>query len=869
MACLLTNLIRALICGAVVTTNAAHVYGADVQRKLLGTIFAEQQVSDWAWSVHRRAIEMPETERFEFLATQVLPGPDHDSFRLAIAFSPTHPPPAFRDAEDDRQIAAAIETGRTRVSTGGHLISPALDLIESAIRLQRLPELRTRIEQATSGDELQQRCRLALLGLGDIALHDFERSLESLDELFARVSARTYSDFQGRCPETLAIHEAIEHPETRNAASELLYQMLQSQVRSGVAHGPDAWDHWVTAASGRLRNLTNGGAPEGDRQLLNWAAVSRTTAWSRGQGLPCAAWRTQPGLAENLASHDEDYLYYQIPLRGEFEVECDVNSFGWRDTHLMIAGTYVAPIFDRVTYGLGSFRGARPAGTIDPPLSECGEWIHYRARMRDGACSTYFNGRLIHVEPLPADHDPWLAVRSAWYADGSVRNLTIRGTPAIPDRIRLSDNSDLTGWHAYHGEPVSGDGGYWRHVEDSGGTIIGQREPWLAEAAVERLLQYHRPMLEDGTIEYEFYFRDDEMRVHPALDRRAFILSRNGILTHWVTDGIFDRTGASPVEPAPEQERDSQNTSATLPLRENDWNRMRLSLVGDRVQLFLNDQPVYGGEIEPTNQRTFGLFHWADQTEARVRNVVWSGSWPQELPPVSEQELAGEGLDFLDERIPDLTARFEHDFAQGGLPDELFRAPGANTTVTIESGEGVRLRATSTSDSTSGWISPNLRIHGDFDIRVEFEGLETSGPIDSSCGIFLMTITDDPEYTHSGVYRGTLRRPNIPDRQVIQSEFNRNRNGGNLLTWAGTTSEEAMSGTLRLARRGDQMHCLFAEGDSDNFRLVHTETVPTELTIFDGVRLVTATYSIMRGECACAVTWKRLSILAEEITDRP
>jgi hypothetical protein len=873
MACLRSNLVCALICSSVLPAQGVPAQGADLRGRgpVLGTIFADQQVSDWAWYVHRRAGELPETERFEYLESQVLPGPDHETFRLALGFSPTHPAPAFRDAADERRVAAAREQGLTRVSTGGRLVSPALDLIESATRLQRLPELRARIAQAPTGDELHDRCRLALLGIVDIALHDFERALESLDELFDRVRTQTYDEFSARWPETLAIHEAIQHPETRNVASELLYQMLQSQVRSGVARGPDAWDRWVTATAGRLRSFTEdlpqAVADDGGRRLRNWAAVSRTTAWSRGQGLPCAVWRVTPGLAENLASHDEDYLYYRIPLRGEFEVECDVNSFGWRDTHLMVAGTYVAPIYDRVTYGLGSFRGARPAGTIDPPLSECGEWIHYRTVVRDGACATYFNGRLIHVEPLPPDHDPWLAVRSAWYADGSVRNLTIRGTPAIPDRIRLSRSRDLTGWSAYHGEPVGGDGGYWRHVDDSGGTIVGRREPWLAGAAVERLLQYHRPMLEDGTIEYEFYYRDDEVLVHPALDRRAFILDRDGVRSHQVTDGIFERTAASPRKPVPDHV--AQKSSATLPLLENDWNRMRLSLVGDRVQLFLNDQPVYRGEIVPSNQRTFGLFHWADQTEARVRNVDWTGSWPQKLPPVAEQEMAGDGHRFLDERLPELTARFEHDFTRNGLPDKLFRVQGASTTATIEPGEGVRLQTTSTSDSAAGWISPNLRIHGDFDIRVEFARLETSGPIDSSCGMFLMTVTDDPEYTHSGVYRGTLRRPNTPDRQVIQSEFNRNRNGGNLLTWPGTTSEAATSGTLRLARRGDQIHCLFAEADSATFRHVHTETVPTDATILDGVRLTAATYSIMKGDCECAVTWKRLSIRADDITDRP
>jgi hypothetical protein len=31
-------------------------------------------------------------------------------------------------------------------------------------------------------------------------------------------------------------------------------------------------------------------------------------------------------------------------------------------------------------------------------------------------------------------------------------------------------------------------------------------------------------------------------------------------------------------------------------------------------------------------QRTFGLFHYADATGLRVRNVTYRGEWPRQLP---------------------------------------------------------------------------------------------------------------------------------------------------------------------------------------------------------------------------------------------
>ena len=69
-----------------------------------------------------------------------------------------------------------------------------------------------------------------------------------------------------------------------------------------------------------------------------------------------------------------------------------------------------------------------------------------------------------------------------------------------------------------------------------------------------------------------------------------------------------------------------------LPLKEKSWNQAKLTIKGDTVHLFVNGAEVYQRPIEPTNQRTFGFFHYADKTEARIRNVVYRGAWPRQVP---------------------------------------------------------------------------------------------------------------------------------------------------------------------------------------------------------------------------------------------
>jgi hypothetical protein len=78
-------------------------------------------------------------------------------------------------------------------------------------------------------------------------------------------------------------------------------------------------------------------------------------------------------------------------------------------------------------------------------------------------------------------------------------------------------------------------------------------------------------------------------------------------------------------------------------LKAADWNRMTVVLKGDTITLILNDKPIYERILEPTNNRQFGFFHYADSSEARVRKVVYDGTWLREVPPDLGFPLAGPG----------------------------------------------------------------------------------------------------------------------------------------------------------------------------------------------------------------------------------
>jgi hypothetical protein len=154
------------------------------------------------------------------------------------------------------------------------------------------------------------------------------------------------------------------------------------------------------------------------------------------------------------------------------------------------------------------------------------------------------------------------------------------------------------------------------------GFILGRKLKDAEGSRQESLLQYHRPILEDGEVSYEFEFLPGQAGVHPALGRLAFLVEPDGVKIH----RLGDSPDNLPNEP------NSRRGPTEIPLKPNAWNRMVLSVAGDTLTLRLNGEVILERPIEPTSSRAFGLFHLIDQGEARVRGVTYRGGWPRVRP---------------------------------------------------------------------------------------------------------------------------------------------------------------------------------------------------------------------------------------------
>lgn len=566
-------------------------------------------------------------ERFEHLAAWVLPGPDHPTFRLAGTFAPTNPIP-----DPDAPTAAA---GARRIEQGGQLEAPAMELVATAEGLQRLDDLLERVEKAEATSDPDRRGRLALLALVQAARGDEARATESLEALKPLLAALSPDEpATQRWPELVA---AVGVRDRRSTLAKPALDLLQTMVEQegSRSHGA-AWELRVRHEAARAQGP---GTPGADPAIPGWSRVTHGRAESRANGWPLPLWASDGPQWTHVPGHADDLLYLNVPLRGSFEVEAEIAARHGLGLGLVYAGQAVRVSGDGKRVERTEFGRPPLSSALDPPLTPSeGGWVRWRMTVADGTLTTYANDRKIEERHLTAPLDPWLVLLARGSDSGSVRGLRITGAPVVPETLTLSEQPGLIGWLTEEAAPAA------PAREATGGTpapsvppwarqgeeIVGARVPDVRDRSLPRLLRYHRPLLEDGEISYEFYHDPAETLVHPALDRLVFLLEPEGVALRWLTDSPHDR-GRLPVENRT-VEASIRRGPKELPLKPREWNELTLSLEGDLLSLRLNGQLVAERALEPTNQRTFGLYHDAASSAARVRAVRYRGSWPRELP---------------------------------------------------------------------------------------------------------------------------------------------------------------------------------------------------------------------------------------------
>ena len=436
----------------------------------------------------------------------------------------------------------------------------------------------------------------------------------ALEALKALASGPGAADLEWRqWPALFAASGCLHDPELRPAAAKLLEASVKGFAEPGPQSPFEQQVAFMHALAQTMGKKTDPKESSADLTLAHWVRVPLETARSRWAGTPRSYWSLNDDKLECCHGGANDVYFFKVPLLGDFEVECEVSSMP-QAMGMAYAGRWISINSDGETYGVHQHPNLVRTAVIRPALQKNSEWLHLRLVVKGRQMQMFVNGQKIHEEYLPADPDPWLSIVPAGWGASRIRNVKITGNPTVPESLSLSTSHDLRGWLNYH----SGEADLAWSKDRS--NIVGRRN---AHSPAKRcsLLQYHRPISEDGTIDYEFYYDPGRVLAHPALDQVAFLVAPNGVQLQRFADSPYELT--APVSAAA--------TDSNLNLKANSWNQMRVTLKGDQLSLHLNEKLIHQAEVEAGTRRMFGLFHFADETEARVRNVRYRGGWQRQL----------------------------------------------------------------------------------------------------------------------------------------------------------------------------------------------------------------------------------------------
>lgn len=821
---------------------------------------SEDRISDNAYEIYRRALTLDVKSRYEFLHRWVMPNSSHDLLRMAGAFTPTHPAPSLisKNPIDVATAAARQAVDQRLVQTGGNFVCPAILLVLAAFETNRLDELKQEVLKHPPNSSTEMaRNRAALLGIIALLQNHPEDAAGAIWECTTLITDKDKPAQYSRWGDVALASLAIQHPVTQVPAYELLDRIQRVHLQNGHPGTPE-FGRFVRQLHGQVNYLMYGGSPDAfgtQPATKQWRMVPQPSAKSRGDGDPIASFDTLTGEMAIRGGHDWDMAYFQSPLRGNYEVSGNLSHIGYRETMLMAAGIINSLKYDNATARVLHVRTPAVEVPIPQPISpRTNAGFNYRVVVRDGHFTSYVNGQTLYEADLPEQPDPWLAVGGhAGHSSRYARNIVIRGTPQIPSELDLLGSGTLSGWVTdYYGNAVAQSPFVWTlqdGVLTSDQTVI--RNAVSGRLKVENIVRYHRPLLEDGEISYEFYYdpatkipapqtdRRAELGlnlpqrfiagktvVHPALDRLVCLLEPDGVRIHWLSDGRFDRTGLTAGNVSmPQTATTSSGTtgSAPLPFKLRDWNAVNLAIKGDQLTIELNGQPIFTIAIEPTNLRHFGLFHYANESSVRVRNIRYRGDWPKSLPPVEQQELAIGPERFAvipDAQLPD-TATFDFTGSKLNAGDFEYHGEGQPSATYIRpTTAGLRFELRPGEKKPQfAWLHPKLRLSGDFSITIAYTGLKTTPAKESwGTGLSFKVLLDQS-------YETGLEARDVGGYKSMRAMWR-------LVAPVREYHDESQpgfseSGRMRLVRRGIALYYLIAEKNSDDFRLVAQRPIGT------------------------------------------
>lgn len=604
--------------------------------------------------LYRALVQLDEDEQYNLLYQWSMPTDERKTVRIFTTYVPHDAPPevfARLLRERPRETSFAVS------SIGGvpGFFSTGWTLVKAADGLGRLNRLTTELETLAQKEIPNADVLLMLARLAEDRVEGDDAKTQ-LETLFTELEKAA----QFRVPDRTPIHSsnialaaaALTHESLQPSSVTLLKAEVE---KANTLEAPRLAAFLRLAHAVAVQTNIGKSGPEFlmRNRLKYWVPVSDMTAATCTQGAIPAMWLTHEEHILHLTGSKNDVLFFRYPLTGEFDFTCETQIGGPEGTDGgLVYGGLQFQSADR-TDQLHVWDADLENVTLKPcPFvrQEGNRAIFNRVSIRSKEDQIHFAANLhpMWFDRPAALQSPWLGLRSHGQHRPMFRNFKLTGNPVIPKQVSLSSGDELRGWQTqFFGETqprftpgtvpvnvVQNDAVAESEVASdwsmAQGVIEAAKQDVPEGASHQSLLRYQRPLLDGETITYEFFYQADQTVVHPAIGRLAFLLEPGGIRIRWITDGALEWTGLpednATLEPL------NRRGPRPFPLKDGEWNSISIARSEGKIDVSLNDSPVYSREMEDNLGRKFGLYR--DRVQGvQVRNVVMTGDWPEEVPP--------------------------------------------------------------------------------------------------------------------------------------------------------------------------------------------------------------------------------------------
>lgn len=777
-------------------------------RRLINSMMPEEFDELHVPELLAMAKSLPAADGYALLKAWVLPSDDHDELRLAWQSAPIEP-----------------GTDAT-IRTAADLQSPALELVRLARELRRVDELTKEADGIVATNDLDKRNKQAMKALLAVQSSDFDAMTAAMKEVRATLFAGLPQSLtpQQRAAELLVVWKAMQYPETLPWAIEIGTKLRDFERDEKRRSNDDRFHRLVHGLVGRLDLAMRANSDAAGREkLTQWTSVPYLKPDRNFNGQHPSHWTYSRGVARHHPSEMWSQLFFQSPLRGKFEIDVNRSTYGYKEVAITWGMHSAEPRHDAKAVKVVKLMHTSNDIEQELKLPAWELMADFRIVVDGPTVTTFTNGVQIHEETLAGSPSPWIVLQSHNPTDQAmIQNLRIIGTPEIPDQIDLIDMSGWGCWRAdtygeWHNSTANDETTPWQKVGDE---LVGKKKN--APGPTESLMLYQRPMLEDGEIEFETFYIQGEQEVHPAVGKSAILLQPDGAKLHTLTEAQYD-----PRDLAPDNATAIAGAAATIDLKPNDWNKVKLTLKGDQLTIAVNGTDVASHTVtERHNERFFGLFRYANQTQCRVRNLVYRGDWPKTLPTVEDQQLATpsgnaagpSGDDGFDTQVIPLNGTVEQFKAAG------WSLSGFTNNFAFEKDE-LRFRSNlPDKDSTRAGINTTAPIIGDCEVTLDYCDLMFV-PVKDGWGqkVSLSVTMDDPmrSQVECGMQDTGNGSPEFLSKMIRKSIATGENTYHNTITRRGVRT----SGRLRIVRSGEEVICHFAEAGSNTFLPFNAFTV--------------------------------------------